>query len=30
VIAGISAAGVVAALTLVKNEIPTEVQPVVA
>ena len=30
VIAGISAAGVVAALVLVKNEIPTEAQPVVA
>jgi EmrB/QacA subfamily drug resistance transporter len=30
VIAGISAAGVIAALTLVKNEIPTEAQPVVA
>ena len=30
VIAGISAAGVIAALTLVKNEIPTEAQPMVA
>jgi EmrB/QacA subfamily drug resistance transporter len=30
VLAGISAAGVIAALTLVKNEIPTETQPVVA
>ena len=30
VIAGISAAGVIAALTLVKNEIPSEAQPMVA